>query len=207
VEVTVATFRPGFKQVFERRVAPWFVHRSLAEAFRHARVRLACGHPSSREVAIVRVLLGIAALPLVLGLTSCSEDDPEPILAPTPTASPTPSSTATETGPSETPEEFIRRWVELSNEMQVTGETEEYLAISSGCRPCNLVANDVEEIHGAGGFVRTDGWEILKFIRSSGPAKRPSEVETLPGGRLIERFHLERMDSSWTMINLSQVPS
>jgi hypothetical protein len=107
----------------------------------------------------------------------------------------------------------------------VTGETEDYLAISSGCRPCNLVASDVEEIHAAGGFVRTDGWEILKFIRSSGPAKRPlvdarvysapvrlrrgpdSEVETLPGGRLIERFHLERVDSSWTMINLSQVPS
>jgi hypothetical protein len=173
----------------------------------------------------VRVLLGIAALPLVLGLTSCSEDDPEPILAPTPTASPTPSPTATETGPSETPEEFIRRWVEIYNEMQTTGDTSEYRAVGPDCRPCREVAEQIDKIFENGGSIRTKGWSVVSIGEPSGDAQTPSydvrikstptfyteraggPKKSFPGGTFVERFVLKLEDGQWTMLNTAQVAS
>ncbi|WP_110241001.1 hypothetical protein [Nocardioides gilvus] len=95
------------------------------------------------------LLLGSAML-----LTGCGGDEPEPKLAPEPSA--TPSVVAKE----ETAEEFIRRWAELEREMQNTGETEEYRAITKGCESCGRLADRVEKIYAGGGFVNTKGGTV-----------------------------------------------
>jgi len=94
----------------------------------------------SRKASAVQRFLVTLAVPLVL-LVSCS-DDPEPILAPSPGSTPTPTTESAEPSPTESaepesPEEFIRRWVELSTELQNTGDAEEFVSVSDDdCRPC-----------------------------------------------------------------------
>ena len=86
----------------------------------------------------------------LLALFGCSDDSSSSADPP----SPTPTSTSTSPTPdAETPEEFVRRWVEVSNEMQNTGKTGEYRSLSRGCRPCTAVADQVEGYFGAGGYV------------------------------------------------------
>ena len=59
----------------------------------------------------------------LLALSSCSDDSSSSADPP----SPTPTSTSSEPSPTEeaeTPEEFVRRWVEVEHEMQNTGDTQ-----------------------------------------------------------------------------------
>jgi len=175
------------------------------------------------------VLRSLAALavPLVL-LVSCTNDDPDPILAPSVSPTPTsdePSPTETASEEPESPEEFIERWVKIYNDMQTTGDTSEYRAASQGCGPCEGVADQIETIHGGGGEVRTEGWDVLALQELAGSADEPvldvrirsaptrytetpsGPVQTFPGGRFIERFELERVDGSWNVRNTAQVSS
>ncbi len=107
-----------------------------------------------------RLLAALACCGL-LSLSACSDDssssaDP-PTTAPT-SASSDPTSTPTDEG--ETPEEFVRRWVEVDRQMQNSGDTDEYRQITKGCTACKGVADQVEAIYEAGGYVKTDGWQI-----------------------------------------------
>jgi hypothetical protein len=179
---------------------------------------------SGRHFMHVRRALALTlAVPVLLA--GCS-DDPEPTpKMPEPTSSsPSPSPTESEEPEAESPEEFIRRWVEASNEMQNTGETAEYLELSGDCPQCKQVAARVEAAFDAGGFFRTNGWSILKITDRSRSAKRPvldlrvdsapttlkeaksDEVVRYPGGILVYRFRL-RASSPWTIAQLTQVPS
>ncbi len=131
------------------------------------------------------VLRSLAALavPFLL-LVSCSGDDPEPILSPSDSLTPTnsePASTPTEI--SETSEEFVERWVDLNNEMQTSGDTNEYRAASPKCQPCQSFADQIDDIYSAGGFVRTNGWQILEIGPADGPKERPRhdvEIKSRP---------------------------
>ena len=80
------------------------------------------------------------ALVVPLLLAGCSEDEPEPKMPdPTPTSSePSPSPTESETVEAESAEEFIRRWQAAGDEMQVTGDTTEYDAMTPRCRPARV---------------------------------------------------------------------
>ncbi|MEO5851307.1 MAG: hypothetical protein ABIQ15_02230 [Nocardioides sp.] len=175
----------------------------------------------------VQRLLTALAVPLVL-LVSCTNDNPDPILAPTPSSTPTPTSAApspTKTGESETAEEFIERWVELSNEMQTSGDTEAYRLVSTNCLPCQDFASQIDDIYESGGFVETKGWRILSISEGNGPPNKPSfdvaidarptryapsdraQESTLVGGRITERFDLRLAADGWSISNMSQVAS
>ncbi len=167
------------------------------------------------------------AVPLVL-LVSCSDDDPEPILAPSPSSTPTPTTESAEPSPTESaepesPEEFIERWIKLSNEMQLTGDTKAYLAVSEECRPCVTVADDMQSIYSAEGFVETRGWEIRSIDRSSKTSdgqvldariysnpvtlrrSRAAQPETLPGGPIGIRFRVSEVNDAWMLTSLSEI--
>jgi hypothetical protein len=113
--------------------------------------------------------------------------------------------------------------VDLSNRMQNTGETKQYLALSRGCRPCKEVADQVEGYFEAGGFVRTDGWAV-EAIRVSQPGgggqvtatvditSSPTEYaisagappQSLAGGSMVELMTLDPRNLSWMLVDLEQ---
>src|SRR5688500_905976 len=108
----------------------------------------------------VRRALALAvSVPLLLA--GCT-DDPEPTpKIPDPTASSSPPSpTETETPEAESAEDFIRRWVEAGDEMQVTGETDEYDGMTPKCRPCQAFVENVSEVYSAGGNAEFAGSKI-----------------------------------------------
>jgi hypothetical protein len=172
---------------------------------------------------VQRLLASLACCGL-LALAGCSDDSSSAGPDPSPTAeSSSPSPSPTDTQDSETPEEFVRAWVDLSNEMQNSGETENYRAISSRCRPCIAVADQVESYFAAGGHVRTDGWDIRTIeISAAGPKDQvtatvdvdvaPTEyleaaggdVKHLDGGHVVELLTLEPEKESWAVIDLEQ---
>ena len=157
----------------------------------------------------------------LLALSSCSDDssssaDP-----------PTPSSTSSEPSPTqaaETPEEFVRRWVDLNTSMQNTGNTKAFRKISSKCRPCLSTADQVDAIYKAGGYVKTDGW-TAKSIKASEPGTNgdvqltiavnsaPTEykessggqIQRLEGGDFRELMSIAPNGDTWIVTNLEQL--
>lgn len=172
----------------------------------------------------VRRALALAvSVPLLLA--GCS-DDPEPtpkIPDPT-TSSPTDPVTETETPEAESPEDFIRRWISVNTEMQNTGDTDAYLALSAKCRPCKATADRVEEIYAGGGFVRTKGWIVRGVMDQTGASGGPildlaiesspteykespdAALQSLPGGQLTMRVRLNKAQP-WQVVQLTQVAS
>jgi len=169
-----------------------------------------------------------AAVGLVVALlvSGCTGEDPAtaPTSSPTPSPATSPSASTSSAAPqAESAEDFIRRWVEVNARMQNTGDTKEFLAMSRGCDPCASVAARVKGIYRAGGFVKTDGWSVVRVRErtSSGRAlaivveidsspTRYSESaqaaeENLPGGQLVERFDIQRDGQTWRMSNFSEV--
>lgn len=164
----------------------------------------------------VAALLGAALL-----LAGCS-DDPEPRFQPT--NSPSPSESATSADPeAQTPEEFIREWFELNTEMQNSGETEAFLAVSRNCKPCRGLASRVAGIYQAGGSVRLDRQDVtaVKPVSSAASLEqfdvtikasptlvretRGSEIQRMPGGPNVYRVTLVQNETLWTMQNLLDV--
>lgn len=169
-----------------------------------------------------RSLVACALAPLLLGLalSGCQEAEPTPKMPETAASSATP--TETPSAEQESPEDFIRRWVALDKEMQNTGKTRDYMQVSSSCAPCAEVAERVEGIFHAGGYVRTKGWVILG-IKDRSPAVGPkvfdlrvrstpttykesaeSAERTLSGGVLSYRLRLNS-STPWRIVNLNQL--
>lgn len=148
----------------------------------------------------VRRAVALAAVVPLL-LAGCSDEaEPTPKIPELTSSSPSPTATATEseTPEAETAEDFIRRWVEAGDEMQVTGETAEYDAMSPKCTPCQAFIANVEDVYGNGGSADFSGSKIVQ-IKREGDApptfaltkdvpkttiNRPNgTIETLPSGR------------------------
>lgn len=178
---------------------------------------------SGRHFMHVRRALALTlAVPVLLA--GCS-DDPEPTpKIPEPTSSsPTPTETATEEPEAESPEEFIRRWVNENRQMFVTGQTDAFMAMGPNCDDCKKIADSVDRIYNAGGSVEWDGWEILelerrgrpsgnafRFVVESAPTRyRESPTapwQTLDGGRGVQLIVLEPADGSWHVIESKELP-
>lgn len=119
----------------------------------------------------VRPLLALAlAVPVLLA--GCSEDaEPTPKMPEPTTSSSTPTPTESETPQAESPEDFVRRWVEVGDEMQQTGKTTEFRKLSRKCQACADVAKQVESIYDAGGSIEFAGSTVslLKRVADAPP--------------------------------------
>ena len=109
-----------------------------------------------------RRIAGAALLVLMGGLTACTEEDPQPRVAPSSSAAPTsptasatasPTESAEPTAEPQTGEQVVRRWFELHNELSATGESREFRRLSSACTECLDIAGLYEDIYDEGGSV------------------------------------------------------
>lgn len=161
------------------------------------------------------------ALVVPLLLAGCSEDpEPRPQMPDPTSSSPTPEPTPTEseTPEAESAEDFIRRWVEVGDEMQVTGETAEYDAMTPDCRPCQSFVQNVADVYQAGGTAEFDGSRIVQ-IRRVGDApptftltkdlpetvinNASGDTETLPAGRTTLRVTLGREAGAYVVTHFA----
>ena len=158
---------------------------------------------------------------LLVGLTlfaGCSEDEPVPKMPKTSAASPTPSpsSSPTPLSEAEEAEALIRQWAELDAEMQNTGETAAYLAITSDkCSSCRRTARSLEKLYADGGKIELPDKRVLtvrespRFAPDEGIYEARIEVEpsryrispdapwrSFDGGRATQDFTLEREGDS-----------
>jgi hypothetical protein len=124
----------------------------------------------------------------------------------------------------ETPEEFVRRWVDADTHMQNTGDADEYRRMSSRCKSCKAYAKRIESIYAAGGYVRTDGWRIdalkvadptpagevdvtisihappTQYIEQAG-----GQVQHFKGGDAEYIISITKIEESWSTIRFAQV--
>jgi hypothetical protein len=169
-------------------------------------------------MVVRRILAGALLAPLLL-LSACGGDDTS---VADPPVSPTSPSTSTADPPHrESAKAFIRRWAAEDTRIQQTGNTTRFRSMSRGCSGCSKLADLVDRIYKAGGFIRTKGWRVRKII-PSGPRSydlavfsttttyRESSqgpVQTLPSGPATFQLHLAKAASSWRVTSLVQVAS
>ena len=172
-----------------------------------------------RYAAAAAVLLAAPAL------AGCTGDDPQPKISPSPTASspasPSPTSTSA-TPEAETPEAFIRRWAELETEMQNTGDTSAYRAVTRGCDACGRAADLVDQYYAAGGFIEFGGHSLsaIERVESAGGAvftvrdrteptkykeSADAPTKTFEGGVNRLQFTLRKVGPSWNVVELVQL--
>ena len=166
-----------------------------------------------------------AALALVatLVLAGC-QDEPEPQFEPTPSDSSSPTDPKSSEQPeAQSAEEFIEDWVDLQRDMQNTGETEAFLAVSDKCIACVQLADLVTRYYDAGGYVETQGWtlRVLNQLSRTGRTiefeaeiksaptvyleEAGGTVEHLPSGQGKERFVVRSTDGGWQMIEIAEI--
>ncbi len=108
---------------------------------------------------MTRLLVALACLSL--GISGCSDSaspsDPPPQRAP---SSPTSAPTSEPTEDRETPEEFVRRWVEAANQLGRDGDPAPLLRASHRCADCEAIATGVAKIYKAGGWIRGSDWTV-----------------------------------------------
>lgn len=154
------------------------------------------------------LLLGSAML-----LTGCASEEPEPKFA-------EPSASPSVVKKEETAEEFIRRWLEVEREMQTSGETTEYRAITKGCESCARLADRMEDIYEDGGWVkpgkttvqRTEDkgsnthlvWTKAEPSTHSLSSKGPEG--SFSGGESLYEVYLVKQDQQWTLASMVESP-
>lgn len=170
----------------------------------------------------------VAVLSVVIGLlAACAGGGDGDATAPMSPGAPSPSSSAsssrttiaprpdlTVAPPGETAEQFIRRWIELGNWMQTTGETGPVLALSGpDCDTCRAFARKIEALYAAGGESRGGEETVLSLTKESptqwvvrsrvAPAvyreSRGGPEKSLSGGVFRSRLYLVKFDGRWTV--------
>ena len=170
---------------------------------------------------IRRILLGALSAPLLL-LPACGGGDS---VADPPVSSAPPSSDPTQPPKRESPEHFIRRWAAEDIQMQRSGNTTKFRGLSTGCRDCVALADRVESIYKAGGYIRTKGWSVTRVAvgpRSSGGflaelhvISEPTHyresagapLKSYPGGPAVYELRIARVGSSWNVTSLGRTTS
>lgn len=155
---------------------------------------------------------------LVLGACGGGDDS----VADPPISSSPSSSSPTSAPHRETPEHFIRRFVSVSNAMEMHGSTHAYLALTRGCDPCRSLAAQIASARSNGGFYRSKGWSITSIepavVGKSGSVdvavqsaptsfKTSSEAPTQHyiGGAFTFRLAVRRTETGWKVTNVTQV--
>jgi hypothetical protein len=173
---------------------------------------------------VQRLLASLACCGL-LALAGCSDDSSSAGPDPSPSASSSePSPSPIETHNAETPEAFLQHWVEADRSMENSGETKAYRSLSRGCQACDGLADQVERIYSAGGYIDTDGWTILstrvskadndgrisvRLVIDSAPTEYVEEagapIKRLNGGRQTHLVTLSPREQSWNVDGIEQV--
>lgn len=137
-----------------------------------------------------------------------------------PSTSP-PTASLTEAPEDETARQFIRRWVELGNQMQATGDTSAFLAVAGpDCDSCQKFADQISAIYGDGGYIQGGTERILslkpdsrtqwvvtidsvptKYVERDG-----AKPKTLPGGKYKSRLYLAHINGRWIVGATEGVP-
>lgn len=169
---------------------------------------------------------------LTLGVSGCG-DDPKPRFA-DPTSDPprsstaaavtdSPTSTATAQPKPESAKAFIRRFGDLERDMQNSGDSQAYRAVSAGCEGCDNLADLVDRYYSAGGSISWEGWKVRTFRRydvrsgayllvvNSAPTvytEAANEPEQrLQGGVSQYVFDLRRDGLTWLVIDKNKLVS
>lgn len=177
----------------------------------------------------------VAVLSVVIGLlAACGGGGDGDATAPMSPGAPSPSSSAsssrttvaprpdlTVAPPGETAEQFIRRWIELGNRMQTTGETEAYLDVAGpDCDTCREFARRIGDVYSAGGQSR-GGEETILALKDEAPTQwvlriraapavyreRPGGPEKrLSGGEYRSRVYLAEVSGRWIVGATEELP-
>lgn len=170
-----------------------------------------------------RITAALLFLPL-LALGACGGSDTS--IADPPVSSPPSSSAPTAKPPhQETPEHFIRRWVELEKKMENTGDARPYLAVSAQCAACRKLVSKVALFYTSGGYVKWGGWHIISVrvnatnghsityavLNDSAETVYQESSETptkhLDGGRTTELLTLKRIKGEWQVLSKAELAS
>lgn len=172
----------------------------------------------------MRLLASSSVVPLLFA--GCSGGG-EPSTDSTPTSLPPMSSSVsssdTASARAEAPEDFVRRWVDVSNAMYLTGDTTRFRALGRSCPDCDRIAATVDRIYSAGGEVQWEGWTIRSFEREGRPGTHAYRylVDSAPtryresssgpwmslgGGRSVQLIVLEPDGSSWQVVESKELP-
>jgi len=184
---------------------------------------------SSREgsppMRVRRLAALTAALPL-LALSGCGGDNPKPKPLDPPSTSASPSPTATTTPQADTPEEVIRKFVAAQNQIQRTGDSAPFRALTYKCQACNGFADQVDQIYADGGYIHTKGSTIKSIKKSpewsatrpvyiavtdSSPTTYLSSKDGKPdhfqGGITHDSYELVKHGGAWKVTNLEELAS
>lgn len=187
-----------------------------------------------------RIVAALATALLVAGVAGCSEKPPEP--APLAEPEPTSSSPTAPTEPTADPGAapslpaeargtskaaavaFVEHWVETLNHATRTGSTDALASLGSRtCSTCEAIADSIDTVSAAGGWLRGDGWrtEEIQYLARQ-PRKRPTlrvvidiapqrvtesrgaEVQRFEGGRVLYTFGLRHQSESWLVEKLER---
>ncbi|GAA4367157.1 DUF6318 family protein [Nocardioides caricicola] len=117
----------------------------------------------------------IAATVLILGVSACSSDDPEPIVAPTPSASEPSDPTTSPVAGALGPEETLAAWIDARNQALQDGDVSAVEALSAeSCKTCRDSIAPIKQVYGDGGHFDTDGWVLVSSRLKSEKASKAS---------------------------------
>lgn len=169
-------------------------------------------------LVLARSVVAVASL---VSLAACQESTPQPSSGPTGAPTVAESRAVAVPGPDtepepeqESPEQFIRRYMAVSDQAQVSGNFVEYKkVVTSDCESCANYMRLVKKVYASGGSVQFDGTQILRFVDSPeggtwfdfdfrvGDAivvdEHGREVNRYPAGESRTAVHLQRSGKSW----------
>ena len=138
-----------------------------------------------------------------------------------------PSSTSSSPVPPrrESPQAFIRRGADADIQMQNSGKTAAFRSLSMGCNDCTSLADRVDRIYKAGGYIHTDGWAIRRIEVTSHDGTRvivnlhvisrptkyrqsaSASMKSYPGGPAIYQLTVRAQGGSWNVESLGRLES
>lgn len=163
-------------------------------------------------------LAGLSAAPVLI-LTACG--DTSSSIADPPISSAPQSSDPTTKPAHESAKHFIQRWADEERDMENTGKTSGYLALTNHCQACSSLARDVRRYYAAGGFVHWKGLKVLAVrstddhqftVRTDSQPTRyrvsaNSPVQNLQGGVTSESVTLQAHGNSWRVTARARLAS
>lgn len=166
---------------------------------------------------MVRRGMAAALCAAALVLVGCSDDPPKPkpLDPPSGSESPTPPPTS-EPPKAQTPEEAIRTWIQVSYDVQTSGETGEFRSLGRDCKPCDKFADRIDSVYADGGWVKpplqklkstklkekfSDGRRVYRASVLSPPWSYKehggAKVTKERGGPSTLQIELRQFDGSW----------